>query len=614
MTTRTDLTLKHCQLNDNFSIEKLSSPIWVGYAEKSASVMTHYISRDLDWSTITSGKATIQKLEGSHFQVLQKPYVNRLTEKIKAQFKKSLGASAPPAASTRQQETLEWIRNYASKKINSQLFDQRRCFPPYVILDIGNRGLLGFMAGKKYGGEDYSLSEIAAITEQLAAVDLSLCSFIGLNNALGILPIVKGANDEIKDRYLPLLASGRILAAFALTEPVAGSNPNAIQSVATPYQRNRWRLNGEKCWIGSGSWCGVLSTFVKIEGSQILSGFVIDANNSGLIQGKESLTMGMRGMVQNTLYFKDLVVHENQLLGEINQGMPIAQHAMMFARFGLNCMSIGALKRSLQLMMRYASKRSIKTGLLAANPLSMLYITNLLAAVYTLSALSRATMQWQQHPHFSGPLSITCKIFGPEFLGFGVDRLVQLLGGRGYIESNQVPQLFRDARLLRIFEGPTEMLLMYLGMFAVNFYSQLRELIQQLSPRLEISTKIAPPIKDLPGLIAKNFPQLNDEQQKQLYYLLLGKLTGFVILMACADFTEKDTQHYTLIKAWLNHQLKSATLPMAQFSPHIGISLCSDILLTEQEIAVQVDNFKQDVGDIYQGLPSEQWKLDDYLK
>ncbi|ARI66482.1 AMP-binding protein [Coxiella burnetii] len=239
---------------------------------------------------------------------------------------------------------------------------------------------------------------------------------------------------------------------------------------------------------------------------------------------------------------------------------------------------------------------------------------NLLAAVYTLSALSRATMQWQQHPHFSGPLSITCKIFGPEFLGFGVDRLVQLLGGRGYIESNQVPQLFRDARLLRIFEGPTEMLLMYLGMFAVNFYSQLRELIQQLSPRLEISTKIAPPIKDLPGLIAKNFPQLNDEQQKQLYYLLLGKLTGFVILMACADFTEKDTQHYTLIKAWLNHQLKSATLPMAQFSPHIGISLCSDILLTEQEIAVQVDNFKQDVGDIYQGLPSEQWKLDDYLK
>ncbi|WP_259430958.1 hypothetical protein [Coxiella burnetii] len=168
--------------------------------------------------------------------------------------------------------------------------------------------------------------------------------------------------------------------------------------------------------------------------------------------------------------------------------------------------------------------------------------------------------------------------------------------------------------MLRIFEGPTEMLLMYLGMFAVNFYSQLRELIQQLSPRLEISTKIAPPIKDLPGLIAKNFPQLNDEQQKQLYYLLLGKLTGFVILMACADFTEKDTQHYTLIKAWLNHQLKSATLPMAQFSPHIGISLCSDILLTEQEIAVQVDNFKQDIGDIYQGLACEQWKLDDYLK
>ena len=121
--------------------------------------------------------------------------------------------------------------------------DERRTIAPHIVLDMGNRGLLGLQVPKQYGGLELSSLDTMRIIQQLGAVDQTLALFVGLSNILGIRPIMNFASESVREHMLPLLATGRELAAFALTESGAGSNPRAIVSSATPYAEG-WFLNG----------------------------------------------------------------------------------------------------------------------------------------------------------------------------------------------------------------------------------------------------------------------------------------------------------------------------------------------------------------------------------
>ena len=193
------------------------------------------------------------------------------------------------------------MRDYAEQNINSQLIDERRCIPPYIVLDFGNKGLLGMLVPEEYGGLGLNNYQTMQILEQLGAIDTTVCLFVGLNNILGIRPILKYGKDELKKELLPILGTGRELAAFALTEKNAGSNPQAIISRAIATSKNTWNIQGEKIWTGSAAWAGVTNVFVQhqdLNGDrQEISAFAVRRDTPGLRQGKESLTIGMRGMV-----------------------------------------------------------------------------------------------------------------------------------------------------------------------------------------------------------------------------------------------------------------------------------------------------------------------------
>ena len=256
--------------------------------------------------------------------------------------------AAADVSRSRADEIIDWLRHYAEERIDSRLFDERRCVPPYVILDFGNRGILGMQIPENFGGLALRNADFLRVLEQLAAIDLSLASLVFIHNANGIRPIVGYATPAMREELLPLLAKGRELSAFALTEPVAGSNLPGIATVAVPDGQEGWRLRGAKRWNGSG-WAGVVSVFARMagEGERLghVTGFVVRQGMPGLRVGPESLTMGVRSIMQNSIFFDDVPVRPVNVLGEVGRGMDVADEALLVARLCMGAMSLGAMKR-----------------------------------------------------------------------------------------------------------------------------------------------------------------------------------------------------------------------------------------------------------------------------
>ena len=364
----------------------------------------------------------------------------------------------------RARELCLWLRDYAETRIDSVMMDERRTIPPHVVLDLGNRGLLGATASEAYGGLALGAPEVLTVFEQLGAIDLTLAIFLGIHNALGIRPIQQFGGDALKAALLPHLASGRMLGAFAMTERAAGSNARAIETEASA-DGDGFRVRGSKIWVGNGSWAGAINVFARRppdEGGG-MCGFTVRAGTPGLRMGAEALTTGMRAIVQNELAL-DVRLTRDELLGVAGEGFTVADDSFGVARIGIAAIALGGMRRAIQLGHRYAQRRQISTGSLLANTRTEDVLGGLVAAATASAHLLRLVgaccdATGSPPPH----LAAICKVVVPELLGRAVDRSIQLCGGRGYIDTSGLPQLARDARLLRIFEGPTETLEMHLG-------------------------------------------------------------------------------------------------------------------------------------------------------
>lgn len=423
--------------------------------------------------------------------------------------------------------TLEWIRTYAKTRINSQLIDERRSIPPHIVLDFGNRGLLGLEIPEAYGGPHFSVRESLKIVETLGAIDTTLALFVGVNNALGVRPLLQYGSESQKKTWLPLLASGRELAAFAITEPGAGANPQKMASTAQAINGNMWQLNGTKAWSGNAAWAGLIHVFaheLDDEGRRCgVSAFTVKQGTPGLQMGPESLTMGVRGMVQNSIYLQNATVEAEDLLHASGQGMAVAQDAMVRARLGIGAIAIGAMKRCAQLMVHYASKREIAQGTLLENHVSRKRLSDLTAAVTACEALvSRIADLLDAGESVPHDLFSACKILIPELAWQTVDDLMQMLGGRGYEEPNMAPRLMRDIRLLRIFEGPTETLSTYVG---AKVYRQ-----DQVLRKFIVDTWQQPGIGEVLDQAIETLHQSDREAVDQYHWC--GELASWAVLWA----------------------------------------------------------------------------------
>lgn len=506
-------------------------------------------------------------------------------------------------SSAKAEAKIHWLRQYAETRINSALIDERRCVPPYIVMDFASQGLLGMCVPEQYSGQAMSVSESLRVIEQLAAIDANLAAMVSVHHVLGTRPILNYGSQLTKDAFLPKIAEGRILGALAITEPGAGSNPHAISATARPAPQGGWLITGEKCWIGNGSWSGVINTFVQVKDEQGnpkgLTAFAIEQGRSGMWMGEEAPTMGMRGMVQNRIHFKDVHVTETDMLGRIGQGMEIAQDAMMHGRLVIAAMSLGGLKRAAQLMTRYAQRRDVASGKLFESSVSIQRLSEMHATIAAVQAMVRSLAELiDQGVEIPSEIYAACKTSAPEFLWKGVDQLMQMLGGRGYTENNAVPQLMRDLRLFRIFEGPTEALNVFIGARVINGGEQILSFIKNTLQSSDVATDVASMASEMLHLATTSGERigLNSFQVNQRAHTFVGDLATLHIVKAFVEFQNQRCPDKSLqqAKAWLN---KCLEIKHAEVVASTG---GSQVWMSAAQLEQAADDLLHDIGDIQQ--------------
>ena len=514
----------------------------------------------------------------------------------------------------RANEVISWLRTYARDRINSQLIDERRCIPPHIVLDLGNHGVLGMQIPQQYGGLGLGNRDAMRVVEQLAAIDLTLATFVVNNDFLGIRPILRYATPAMQDELLPQLARGRELAAFALTEPTAGSNPQGIAATGVAQTNGGWELSGTKAWSGSAGWAGVINVFVKsIDGQgkpQGITGFAIRQGTAGFRPGVESLTMGMRGMVQNIVHLDRVPVNSVNLLGEPGAGMFAAQDGMLYTRLAIGAMCVGGMKRCAQLMLRYANRREIGTGRLLDNPVTLARVSDLTAATTAFDTLVARIADLLDRDGFV-PVEayVTCKTAGPEFLWKAADTLVQMLGGRGYVETNIASRILRDARVFRIFEGPTETLTMFLGSRVLHESTELDRFLSESLGAAAVSTRL----RDATARINKrcsgaSTPFADSSAALRWKSMLVGEVATYAILLAALQGAIPRTSQLDRAIEWVEQQFDRSLAKALSDRP------IDSVLLTAQESDDLISSYVATIGDLEQTCAGEDKELDSFLR
>lgn len=381
------------------------------------------------------------------------------------------GSEVPlPEQSRVVEEITKWLREYASRRMDRPLAEERRLYPPNMFLDFAEKGLFGLRARVEEGGLGLCMREAMRLVEEVAAIDTGFALVVGIHNALGLEPLRQFGSAALLASWSRRLAGGRQLAALAVTEDSAGSNPAAIETVAVRTSAG-WRVTGTKRWTGLAAWAGVINVIARARGETGESlgtiALALPAHLPGLDIGPESLTFGARGVVQSRVSLRDVEVPDDHRLGAVGQGLQVAQQAFAYGRLGVAAICLGGMKHASAMAYRYAQRRRISTGMLADNALIQVKLDDLIDSIEIVESLVRQTATAFDKCHAAVPvMTLTCKIIAPELAYYVVDTAMQILGGRGYEENSGLPQLLRDVRLTRIFEGPSETLVAHLGALA----------------------------------------------------------------------------------------------------------------------------------------------------
>ena len=506
-----------------------------------------------------------------------------------------------------------WLREYASNRINSRLIDERRCIPPYIILDFGNRGLLGMQVPEAFGGLGLTHADNLRVLEQLGAIDLTLALVVFNHGVNGIRPIKGYATPAIRDEWLPRLANGREMAGFALSEPAAGVNVGRIASEARADGSGGWRIRGLKRW-NSSSWAGVISVFARVIDERGrpggLTGFVVRQGSPGLRIGAEALTMGMRGSVQNSLFLNDVAVGAEHVLGQPGRGMEVAEDALTIGRLCIAAVCLGGLKRCAQVMARYAARRTVASGRLLENPLVLAALGELAARIETIEALKDQLARRLDAGLAVPPeVPMAAKVVASDSLNLAAGQLMQFLGGRGYMENNLASQILRDARLYSVGEGPNEALTTQIGRKA--------RLTQAVDGYLRADPAGAEPAR----LLAESLGEISDrclngpgpfaDRSSALLWTdaVIGQVASDALMLAAVRETHGQSTVEGRLRAidWAQVRL-SRSLRRAREG-----EADERFIPTACAAAATVALYADSIGDVEQTLPGEENSLDVYL-
>ncbi|MGH2991372.1 MAG: acyl-CoA dehydrogenase family protein [Solirubrobacterales bacterium] len=352
------------------------------------------------------------------------------------------------------------VRDLA-ESIDPAEIEEKRWVGDKLVRELGERGLCGLYVPEEYGGQGLSQTGYARVFETFTQIDATLSIVMGVHQSIGFKGIAMFGTDEQKERFLPDLASGRKLAGFALTEPNAGSDAYNIESRAVREADGSWRLNGEKRYIGNGDKGSVFTTFARceIDGRDRHIALILEKGMKGFEVGERYDTMGLRGNDLRRLYFKDVKVPAENVLGAPGEGFRIAMAVLNNGRIGLGTGSVGAAKGLLDRIIDHVKERRQFGGPLADLELVEDKIGWMVSYLFGLESLTYLTCGLVDEgvPDYSLE-SAVCKVSGTEFLWYAANRVMQLKGGEGYMRDQPYERILRDIRVFPIFEGANDVL------------------------------------------------------------------------------------------------------------------------------------------------------------
>jgi alkylation response protein AidB-like acyl-CoA dehydrogenase len=349
-------------------------------------------------------------------------------------------------------------------------WDEAGEMPPEFVTELRTSGLFGLVVPEAHGGMGLGATAYARVLQEISRYDGSVAVTVGAHNSIGMRGLLLFGTPEQRDRYLPRLATGELVAAFCLTEPGAGSDAAGIKTTAVR-DGDDWILNGEKIWITNGGIADFFTVFAKtsLDGRGHITAFIVTRDMKGVTSGPHEDKMGLRASSTTSVALEDVRVPSANVLGEVGKGFKVAMRILNAGRTGLGGGSVGGMKRLIELASRHARERvqfgkpiasfetiRQKIGRMTVDCYAAESVVNLVAGLVDRGYEEVAVE------------SAISKVLASEALWRTADEALQIAGGAGYMRELPYERAVRDSRINRIFEGTNEILRLFIALAAVN--------------------------------------------------------------------------------------------------------------------------------------------------
>ncbi|MBX3191704.1 MAG: acyl-CoA dehydrogenase family protein [Labilithrix sp.] len=396
---------------------------------------------------------------------------------------------------------LDALRKLASKTLDAEAqarIDREEKIPPEILTGLADAGFFGLMLPKAHGGSGFKMTAYARTLQEVAGLDASLALTLSAHQSLGAAALMLFGSDEVKARWLPRLAKGEVVAAFALAEVGAGSDAASIQTHADPTpEGDAYLLTGEKAWVTNGAFAGLYVVFArtspKDEGAKPrLTAFVVE-HGPGVTRGPEEPKLGVRGSSTTKITFDHVRVPKSQVLGEVGRGFKVAMEVLTQARLSLAASCLGTGKRLLKMSVDRVQERKTFGRTIAEFGLVRDKIAQMSSELFALESMVYLTTGLVDAGRSDFTVeSAICKVFASEALWRVANEAQQISGALGYMHGYVWERLLRDARIAMVFEGTNEILRAFIALSGMQGPGRAME---------EVSKAMREPIKGF-GLLS----------------------------------------------------------------------------------------------------------------